>query len=246
VPRCRTSQGEVYYEVTGSGAPLFLLHADGSSGAEFAPVIPRLAKSYQVITVDNPGCGRSARRAFSYDYYKENAKAAVEVARKATGEPLRVIGTGGGAAVALWMAILEPSRLLGVVADSFTEFYRPGDVRKDLAAHQSPSEEMISFWREMNGEDWPGIIRQLDRIVAVMAEQERSVFNWRLEEVECPVLVTGSRQDHLLSALGSRLQEITKQMPNARLVLYEEGGHPAMWSQAEKFWKAALEFLGDL
>jgi valacyclovir hydrolase len=246
VPQCFTSQGEVYYEVTGSGAPLCLLHADGSSGAEFSPVVPRLSESYQVITIDNPGCGRSARRAFSYDYYKENAKAAVEVVKKTTREPVRAIGTGGGAAVALWMAILDPSRLRGVVADSFVEFYNSEDVRKDLAAHQAPSEEMISFWREMNGEDWPEIIRQLDRVVAVMAEQNRSVFNWRLEEVKCPVLVTGSRQDHLLSDIEPRLQEIAKQIPSAQLVLYEEGGHPAMWSQAEKFWQDALEFLGNL
>jgi valacyclovir hydrolase len=246
VPQCLTSQGEIYYEVTGSGSPLCLLHADGSSGAEFAPVIPRLAQSYQVIVIDNPGCGRSARRAFSYDYYKENAKAAVEVVKKTTHEPVRAIGTGGGAAVALWMAILDPSRLRGVVADSFVEFYNSEDVRKDLAAHQAPSEEMISFWREMNGEDWPEIIRQLDRVVAVMAEQNRSVFNWRLEEVKCPVLVTGSRQDHLLSDIEPRLQEIANQIPSAQLVLYEEGGHPAMWSQAEKFWQDALEFLGNL
>jgi pimeloyl-ACP methyl ester carboxylesterase len=246
MPHCHTSQGKVYYEVTGSGAPLCLLHADGSSGAEFAPVVPRLAESYQVVVVDNPGCGRSARRAFSYDYYKENAKAAFDVAKQTTSEPVRVIGTGGGAVVALWMAILAPSRLRGVVADSFVEFYLSEDVRKDLAAHQAPTEEMISFWREMNGEDWPDIIRRLDRVVAVMAEQKRSVFNWRLEEVKCPVLVTGSRQDHLLSDIGRRLQEITKQMPHARLVLYEEGGHPAMWSQAENFWQDALKFLGEL
>ena len=246
MPHCRTSQGEVYYEVSGSGAPLCLLHADGSSGAEFAPVIPRLSEHYQVIVVDSPGCGRSPRRAFSYDYYKENAKAAVEVVRKTTGEPLRAVGTGGGAVVALWMAILDPSRLLGVVADSFVEFYQSDDVRKDLAAHQSPTEEMISFWREMNGEDWSDVIRRLDRVVAVMSEQKRSVFNWRLEEVKCPVLVTGSRKDHLLSDLGSRLPEIAKQMPQSRLQLYEEGGHPAMWSQADDFWREALEFLGDL
>jgi pimeloyl-ACP methyl ester carboxylesterase len=246
MPLCHTSQGKVYYEVAGTGAPLCLLHADGSSGAEFAPVVPRLAESHQVILIDNPGCGRSARRAFSYDYYKENAKAAIEVARKTTGEPLSLIGTGGGAVVPLWMAILDPSRLHAVVADSFVEFNLSEDVRKDLAAHQSPTEEMISFWKEMNGEDWSEVIQRLDRVVAVMAEQKRSVFNWRLEEVKCPVLVTGSNEDHLLSNLGSRLPEITKQMPHARLVLYEEGGHPAMWSRAEKFWPDALKFLGEL
>ena len=245
MPHCRTSQGEVFYEVAGSGAPLCLLHADRSSGAEFASVVPRLADLYQVIVIDFPGCGRSARRAFSHDYYKENAKAAIEVARMTAGEPLRAIGTGGGAVVALWMAILDPSRLHKVVADSFVEFYDSDDVRKDLAAHQTPTNEMISFWREMNGDDWSEVIRRLDQVVAVMAEQKRSVFNWRLEEVKCPVLVTGSRQDHLLSSLGARLPEIAGQMPHARLLLYEDGGHPAMWSQADAFWRDALEFLGD-
>lgn len=246
VPHCRTSQGKVYYEVSGSGAPLCLLHSDGSSGAEFASVVPRLAERFQVILVDAPGCGRSARRAFSYDFYKENAKAAIEVIRKTTREPVRAIGTGGGAVVALWMAILDPARLRGLVADSFVEFYQSEDVHKDLAAHQDPSEEMISFWQEMNGEDWPEVIRRLDRVLAVMAEQQRSVFNWRLEEVNCPVLVTGSRRDHLFSDLGSRLSEITKQLPRAQLLLYPEGGHPAMWSQADAFWRDALTFLEDL
>jgi valacyclovir hydrolase len=243
VPYCRTSQGKVFFEVSGSGAPLCLLHADGSSGAEFASVVPRLAERYQVIVADYPGCGRSARRAFSYDYYKENAKAVIEVARKTTREPVMAIGTGGGAVAALWMAILDPPRLRGIVADSFVEFYDSEDVRKDLAAHQDPSGEMIAFWREMNGEDWPDVIQQLDRVVAVMAEQRRSVFNWRLEEVGCPVLVTGSRQDHLLSNLDGRLLEITRQMPLAQLVVYPEGGHPAMWSRADAFWRDALAFL---
>ena len=243
MPHCRTSQGKVYYEVSGSGAPLCLLHSDGSSGAEFASVVPRLAERFQVILVDAPGCGRSARRAFSYDYYKENAKAVVEVTRKTTREQVRAIGTGGGAVVALWMAILDPTRMRGVVADSLVEFYNQEDVRKDLAAHRDPSPEMIAFWQEMHGEDWPEIIRQLDRVVVAMAEQRRSVFNWRLEEVSCPVLVTGSREDHLLCNLDGRLEEIAKQMPRAELVLYPKGGHPAMWSQADAFWRDARAFL---
>jgi valacyclovir hydrolase len=246
VPYCRTSQGRVYYQASGSGAPLCLLHADGSSGAEFASVVPGLSERFQVIVIDSPGCGRSARRAFSHDYYKENAKAAIEVARKTTREPVRAIGTGGGAVVALWMAILDPPRMGGLVADSFVEFYESEDVRKDLAAHRNPTEEMIAFWREMNGEDWEEVIRQLDRVVASMAEQRRSVFNWRLEEVACPVLVTGSREDHLLSDLDRRLLEISRQMPRAKLVLYPQGGHPAMWSQVDAFWRDARAFLEGL
>jgi pimeloyl-ACP methyl ester carboxylesterase len=102
---------------------------------------------------------------------------------------------------------------------------------------------MIGFWQEMNGEDWPVVISQLDRVVAAMAEQQRSVFNWRLEEVSCPVLITGSRKDHLLCDLDSRLKEIAEQITHAELKLYPEGGHPAMWSQADAFWRDALAFI---
>jgi pimeloyl-ACP methyl ester carboxylesterase len=243
VPLCQTSQGEVYHEVSGSGPPLVLLHADAASGIEYASVVGWLSQQFQVIVIDNPGCGRSPRRAFSHEYYKENAKAAIEVMKKQGDRPAWVIGNGGGAVVGLWTAILAPSRVTGVVADSFVEFHHPDDIQKDLLAHKNPTPEMIAFWREMNGEDWGPVISGLDRIFASMAEEKRSLFNWRLEEVQVPVLATGSRKDHLISDISQRMVAAVEQLNNARLLLYPEGGHPSMWSQAESFWPDALAFI---
>jgi pimeloyl-ACP methyl ester carboxylesterase len=44
---------------TGSGPPLLLVHALGSSRAVWAPVVPLLADRFEVITVDLPGFGGS-------------------------------------------------------------------------------------------------------------------------------------------------------------------------------------------
>lgn len=238
-----TSQGEVFCEILGDGSPLVLLHADAASGIEYASVTDWLARRHRVILVDFPGCGRSPRRAFSSEYHQENAKAVIEVVRKFTQQPAWIVGNGGGAVVGLWTALLAPAVVRGVVADSFVEFLDRDDVQKDLMAHQEPTQEMIAFWREMNGDDWRTVIDQLDRVCAALADHKRSLFNWRLEEIHCPVLATGSRKDHLLSDLARRMLWAVEQIPHGKLVLYPEGGHPSMWSQAEHFWPDCLAYI---
>jgi pimeloyl-ACP methyl ester carboxylesterase len=51
---------EIAYDRTGTGPPLVLLHALGSSRAVWDPVLPLLAGSFDVIRVDLPGFGESA------------------------------------------------------------------------------------------------------------------------------------------------------------------------------------------
>ena len=50
----------LYYEIHGTGRPLVLLHGGLGSGDMFAPVLPRLAASHQVILPDLQGHGRTA------------------------------------------------------------------------------------------------------------------------------------------------------------------------------------------
>ncbi len=239
----KTSQGDVFHQIQGKGSKLMLLHADYASSREFEALFPELIKKFQVITMDYPGCGRSPRRALSYDYYKENAKAAVDIIRAKDLDPVWVIGSGGGAITALWMAIMAPSKIRGVIADSFTEFYEKKDIQRDLAAHEDPTPQMVDFFADMNGDDWQMVISQVDRVLAQMSEQNRSVFNWRLEDVKCPVLITASKTDHLISNIEPKLEAVAEQIQNCKLIFYPEGEHPSMWSQKKDFWKDAKEFI---
>lgn len=240
---CPTSQGPIYYELTGKGPPLILLHSDGGSGREFSPIVERLAREHRVLVLDLPGCGRSPRRAFSIEYYEENAKAALDAAHKLLKEPVRVIGVGGGGVSALWMSILAPKKVRCIVADSFAEFYDADDARRDLTSHREPTPEMVEYFREMNGDDWRTVIHELDRLFAQMAEERRSVFDWRLDDVANPVLLTVSRRDHLVKDAARRMLEVAEQIPSAKLVVYPAGDHPSMWSNQDEFWADALAFL---
>ena len=244
MPLCKTSQGPVYYETHGAGRPWLLLHSDGASGRQFESILEELARHHQVTLLDYPGCGRSPRRAFSPAYYKENAKAGLDVLQTvAADKPVWAIGTGGGAIVGLWMAILAPGRVMGVVADSFDEFYRLEDIRDQEPGNGAAPEALMDFWREMNGEDWAVVVRELHRVFANLAEQRRSVFDWRLEEVRCPVLLTASRKDPVIPKAGQRLLQVADQLVNAQVILYPDGDHPAMWSQSDRFWPAIETYI---
>lgn len=51
---------ELYHEIHGNGRPLILLHGGLMAGESFAPILPALTASHQVILVDLQGHGRTA------------------------------------------------------------------------------------------------------------------------------------------------------------------------------------------
>lgn len=50
---------QIYYEKSGQGFPLFLLHGNSGSGKYFSKQVPELEKYFQVFLVDSRGHGRS-------------------------------------------------------------------------------------------------------------------------------------------------------------------------------------------
>jgi pimeloyl-ACP methyl ester carboxylesterase len=46
-------------ETHGSGQAIVLIHGMGSAATAWKPIIPELAKQFEVITIDLPGHGRS-------------------------------------------------------------------------------------------------------------------------------------------------------------------------------------------
>lgn len=60
--------GKVYYEKTGAGSPILLIHdfTPYASSYEWNNIISRLSKTHTVYTIDLLGCGRSDRPAIEY------------------------------------------------------------------------------------------------------------------------------------------------------------------------------------
>lgn len=60
MPSVSTRAGELFYEESGQGDPVILLHATLHDHRDFAAVTPELAEQHRVIAVDWPGHGESA------------------------------------------------------------------------------------------------------------------------------------------------------------------------------------------
>jgi pimeloyl-ACP methyl ester carboxylesterase len=57
---------EIYYEITGNGPPLTLIMGLGCSARQWEWMVPLLAKSFQIITYDNRGVGRTSKPDMEY------------------------------------------------------------------------------------------------------------------------------------------------------------------------------------
>jgi len=111
---------EYYYEITGKGEPLLLLHGGLGSIDMYKPVLPALAEHRQVIAVDLQGHGRTAlgsRKLSLPDLGDDMAAILKELGVK----NVDVLGYSFGGGVAFRLAVQHPQmvRRLALVSAGF-------------------------------------------------------------------------------------------------------------------------------
>ena len=102
---------------SGSGEPLLLLHGMGTSGRDFAAVLPELRARFDVLNVDLPGVGRSAHLA-----RRPTVAAMTDVVERTLDHEgvgrVHVLGNSLGARVALELAVRGRARSVVAIAPS--------------------------------------------------------------------------------------------------------------------------------
>ena len=104
----------LYYETHGSGRPLVLLHGGLGSGEMFGPVLPVLAESHQVVTVDLQGHGRTADidRPLDIRLMADDISALIDHLPLTTPD---VVGYSLGGGVAFQTAVRHPAKVRRLV-----------------------------------------------------------------------------------------------------------------------------------
>jgi pimeloyl-ACP methyl ester carboxylesterase len=110
----------MYYEIHGRGRPLILLHGAYMTIDMMGPILPGLAKTRQVIAVEQQGHGRTADadRPITYEQMADDTAA---LARQLGIENADVVGYSMGGGIALQVAIRHSDlvRKLVVASTSF-------------------------------------------------------------------------------------------------------------------------------
>lgn len=106
----KRGDGEIYYELSGSGPPVLLIQGVGVTGEGWRPQIRTLEKNFQTLTFDNRGIGQSVpcRGPVTIEAMAEDARALMDAAGW---DSAHVVGHSMGGVIAQQLALDIPKRV---------------------------------------------------------------------------------------------------------------------------------------
>lgn len=105
---------EIYWEQTGAGPPLVLLHGNGGDCGIFSRQTEFFSAKWRVIGIDSRGHGRSSRGADRLSLY-DMADDVLCVLNDANVDKANILGFSDGANIAMIFAIRYPERVRSLV-----------------------------------------------------------------------------------------------------------------------------------
>lgn len=142
--------------------PLLLLHGNTASSNMFSEMAERYAKEFKVVLIDFLGHGKSDRLdAFPSDLWFFEAEQVIAFLRDKQYAKVNIIGSSGGALVAINVALEAPELVEKIIADSF-EGERPIEALiKDISSERETSkreDRTRLFYLKMHGYDWETVV----------------------------------------------------------------------------------------
>ena len=242
----------VYYHEFGKGAPLLFLHGNAASSNMFAEIAQEYGKHFRVILLDFLGHGKSYRlNEFPADLWFEEAKQVIAFLHEKQYTNVSLVGSSGGALVAINVALEAPELVSKVIADSF-EGERP---LKSFTEHVKEDRELSKhdenaklFFYYMHGDDWEQVVDHDTNAIIRHDKEEGVFFHKPLSMLKADILLTGSREDEFISTLAPHYLktvygQLINQVGHGKMHLFPAGGHPAMLTNAQEFYKISMDFL---
>lgn len=239
---------QLFYREEGKGPLLLILPGNTASSANHAGELAYFGQRYRAVSLDFWGTGQSERlETWPDNWWEVGAHDAAALIEHLGEERALVMGTSGGAIVALLMALHHPEQVRGVIADSTVERFTKASIKESVAGRAARTPEQIALWIVAHGDDWEQVVEADSNMLLRFAKKAGG--DWargRLGEIQCPVLLTASLEDPLLPKVGKQIMSMSKQIPNSRAFLTGGGDHPLMWSRSEDFRHVADYFLARL
>lgn len=145
MPTKRINGVGLFYEVSGAGEPLVLVHGSWGDHHNWDPVVDGLSESFEVVTYDRRGHSASEPGAGQGSVY-EDADDLAELIEAVASGPAHVVANSYGAIVALNAAVRRP------------------EVFATLVAHEPPLVGMLA------GTRFAPVLEELDRRVGKVVE----------------------------------------------------------------------------
>jgi pimeloyl-ACP methyl ester carboxylesterase len=235
---------ELYYETAGRGDEVVVLtHGLASSGATWSAQVATLAASYRVVTWDLRAHGRSGFPPGPCTVAALAADLAAVVRATADG-PVHAVGHSAGGVVTMRFGLDHPvlTRSLVLVgtasecnarAHAFYESLAETAAREGGAAVVRRLGTMDETTLPPDGEGFAPMARAMGNLYA-------EPLTAAIAGVRAPTLIVVGEKD-FLGVGGSVI--MSRRIPNARLVIVPERGHPIFREDPDGFSRLLVEFL---
>jgi pimeloyl-ACP methyl ester carboxylesterase len=230
---------QIFYAIYGKGDPVVLLHGGLGNSAHFGFQLPALIDKFQVIAIDSRGQGRSTKgkAAITYD---QMASDVVAVLDKLAIKRASVVGWSDGGEVALKLGIAFADRVerlfvfganydangsksratrsttfAGYAARCRSDYAR---LSKSGLSFSALVEALLPLWRNPTG-----------------------ITKDQLRAIRAPVMMADGDHDEVI--VLDQIQEMATLIPNAKLTVFQDASHFALWQDPDGFNRAMVEFL---
>ncbi len=257
MPRVHVNDIDLYYEITGEGKPILLIHGLGSSTRDWEYQTTAFSTLYRVVTFDVRGHGQSDKPPGPYSI-PLFASDTSDLMRSLEIGPSHIVGISMGGMIAFQLATDVPDLVQSlVIVNSGPElilrrlrdrlnvlqrflivrFFGMRKIGEFLGSRLFPKHEQESV-RQMFIERWAENDRQ------AYWESFRGILGWsisdRLHTIMCPTLVVASDRDYTpVSTKKAYVERLTR----GELVVIEDARHAVTAERPEDFNKVVLDFL---
>lgn len=247
----------LYYEDSGSGKPVVLIHGGGLSLGWWSRQVPVLGRRFRVIAADTRGNGRSDKTPWGHRTarYAMDVRQIIEILDL---QEVTLVGWSIGARTVLsYLELFRSYRLKGVVLVDEVPSIEVHDPPDDPPEPEPPPtdeterrrRQLRSMFVSCNVSD-----DELDRLLAesrdntpaqgVMLGPDYHAQDWRpmLPSIDLPVLITTGGK----SGAFPGCKYMHEHIPGARMEVFEESGHVLFYEEPDRFNAVVAEFVDSL
>ncbi|WP_343209811.1 alpha/beta hydrolase [Anaerolentibacter hominis] len=212
---------KLYYEETGEGEPVLLLHGNGEDHTIFDVLAKQLADSgFHVWAPDSRGHGQSS--AAEHLDYSRMAEDMAGLIRERIGRPVCLYGFSDGGILGLLLALRYPELLTKLVISGANLY--PGGLKRSVLLgmkfswflHRDPKVKMMLTQPQIKAEE--------------------------LKMISVPTLVLAGSRDMIRE---SHTREIAEHIPGARLQILPGESHGSYVIHSDKLFGIMREFLRE-
>lgn len=233
----------MYYEVSGQGEPLIVLHGAYMNIPTMGAIIPRLARTHKVYALELQGHGRTTDidRPITYPNLADDVAAFMDAVGLQKAD---VFGYSMGAGAGLQLAIRHPAKVNRLVAASVA--YDTAGLQPEFKA-LIPQMTVAMFlqtpfaaqYRTLSPtpDSFPALVRKV-----IALEHEPMSWGEDLKRVKTPVLIIAGDADgytleHIVSLFrllgGGVMGDLGKPLAASRLAILPATSHTAVITQVD-------------